>query len=115
MPSESPSDEPVSVVVTQQMRHRQLPVTVAVHPRERAREQLQPAEGQVLVQAAVHVVGLHAELDQLRGHAMRRGRGVLVHEAAGVGDERDVERLGDGSGELHPQLLRQLPDDLRRA
>ena len=52
-------------------------------------------ERHVLVEAAVDARHVDAGLDQLGGHQVRARAGVLVHEAAGVGDQPDVERLGD--------------------
>ena len=42
-------------------------------------------------------------------------RGVLVGEAPGVGDQPDVERLGDRRRQIDVEPAHQIPDDLGRA
>jgi hypothetical protein len=85
---------------------------VALHRRQRPLEQLQPPEGQVLVELAVHLVRLDSRRDQLRRHLVRHRRRVLVHEPAGVGHEPNVQRLRDLRREVRVQLLRQPPHHL---
>src|SRR5262245_46133483 len=67
---------------------------------ERAREQLQLRELDGLVDLLEHRVHVGAGVDELCGKPQRLRRRVRVLEAAGVGDERDVERLGDFRREL---------------
>ena len=82
---------------------------------EGLRQQLELLDRGVLVEAAIDVVDLHPRLDQSRGHPVGTGVGVLVHELAGVGDQRDVEGVGDLRSQLHAEQARQVVDDLRRA
>ena len=71
---------------------------------ERAREQLQLREGDVLVDVLEDPVDVGAGLDQVGRHPQGlRGR-VRVLEAPRVGDEGDVERLGDLGRELDAEL-----------
>jgi hypothetical protein len=102
-------------VAALEARDREHAGVVAAHARERALEQVQPAFRQVLVQAPVDLVRLDPGPDQLGRHQMRVRRRVLVHEAAGVGDEPDVERLRHLRRDLRAQLLRDPPHDLGRA
>ena len=53
-----------------------------------------------------------AGVDELGRHHVRAHAGVLVHELAGVGDEADVERLGDLHRGLDAQRAHQVPHDL---
>ena len=53
-----------------------------------------------------------AGLHELRGQAQRLGCRVRVLKAAGVRDERDVERLGDVRGELDVQLVEEVAQHL---
>ena len=71
--------------------------------------------GHVLVDAAVDVVDIDADVDEIGGHQVGGAPGVLVHEAPGVGDEPDVERLGDHPGRRHAELAHEFPHDLRGA
>jgi hypothetical protein len=57
-------------------------------------------------------VDVDAGLDQVGGHLVRARAGVLVHELARVGDEPDVERLGDRLRRAHAQARHQVPDHL---
>ena len=57
-----------------------------------------------------------AGLDQLGGHHVGARPRVLVHEAAGVGDQPDVQRLGDRLRRpVDAESVHQVPDDLGRA
>ena len=56
-----------------------------------------------------------AGLDQLGRHQVRARPGVLVHEPAGVGDQPDVQRLGDRDRRRDAEAVHQVPDDLGRA
>ena len=56
-----------------------------------------------------------ARLDQVGGHQVCARTGVLVHEASRIGDQADIQRLGDIHRGLHPQSVHQVPDDLRGA
>ena len=57
---------------------------------------------------------VRAGLDELGGHAQRLRRRVGVLETAGVGHDRDVERLGDVGRQLDAQLLEEVAEDLSR-
>ena len=73
---------------------------------ERAREQLQLRELHRLVHLLEDRVHVGAGLDELGGEPQRLRRRVRVLEAARVGDERDVERLGDLGRELDAELAK---------
>lgn len=90
-------------------------VVVASHLGQAAGEQRQLSVRHALIHAAVDLVHVDARLDQVGGHQMSTRAGVLVHEAAGVGDQPDVERLGDVDGRLHAQAVHQVPHDFGRA
>ena len=90
-------------------------LVVAAHVAQGAREQLELAQRHALVEAAVDPVHVDAGGDELGGHDVGGGAGVLVHEAPGVGDQPDVERVGDRRGGLHAQAAHEIPDDLRGA
>ena len=53
-----------------------------------------------------------AGIDQARGHAQRARAGRALLEAAGVGDQGDVEGLGDLGLELDPERLEEVEQDL---
>ena len=91
------------------------PALVDLRALERSREQLQLREGDVLVDALEDTVDVGARLDELRRQPQRlRGR-VRVLEAPRVGDDRDVERLGDRRGDqLDVELGEQVAEDLAR-
>src|SRR3954453_15489601 len=91
-------------IPTRQRGERYGAVVVAGNALERAREQQQPLGWKILEEPPVHLVGRDPRLDQLSGHAVGRGRGVLVHEPPGVGDEPDVEGVGNRRRELRTQL-----------
>ena len=96
-------------VVAQEVRDDDLPSLEHPRPVERAREQLQLRELDVLVHALEHTVHVGARLHEVGREPQRlRGR-VRVLEAPGVGDERDVEGLGD----LGRQLDAELAEDVR--
>ena len=78
------------------------------HPRalERAGEQLELRELDRLVDLLEDLVHVGAGLDELGGEPQRLRRRVRVLEAAGVGDERDVERLGDLGRQLDAELAK---------
>ena len=71
---------------------------------ERAREQLQLRELDRLVHLLEHRVHVGPGLDELGREPQRLRRRVRVLEAAGVGDERDVQRLRDLRRELDTEL-----------
>ena len=102
-------------VVARQARERQAAVVEALHAAQRAREQRELGLGHAFVQAPVDLVHVDAGLDQVGGHDMRGGAGVLVHEAPRVGDEADVERLGHLLRERDVERAREVPHDLRGA
>ena len=88
-PSESVSCAPVClVVVLDEVGDRDRAVVVALDARQRALEQLQAAEGQVLVEAAVDLVRL-ARPASISSAAMRCASGVVFSymNLPGVGDE----------------------------
>ena len=102
-------------VVTAEHGDRQLPVVVAANVCERAPEQLELGVRHALVQPPVDLVDVDARGDQVRRHQMRARPGVLVHELAGVGDDGDIEGLGDLPRRVHAERVHQIPDDLGRA
>jgi len=59
-------------------------------------------------------VDVGAGLDELRGEPERLRRRVRVLEAAGVGDEPDVQRLRDRRCERHLERTEDVAHDLRR-
>ncbi len=82
-------------VLPQERRDDQAPAFVDHRPVERACEQLQLRERDVLVDALEHPLDVGAGLDELGGEPKRlRGR-VRVLEPAGVRHDGDVEGLGD--------------------
>ena len=100
------------VVLAREVGDREQAAVVALDGAQAARQQLELAVRDALVQAPVDRVHVDARADQLGGHDVRVRAGVLVHEAARVGDQADVERLGDRLRELHAEALHQVPDDL---
>jgi hypothetical protein len=60
-------------------------------------------------------VDVDPAVDQLGRHQVRARAGVLVHELAGVGDQADVERLGDLLRRRDAEPVHQVPQDLGRA
>ena len=77
------------------MRDDDLAALEHLRPLERPREELQLRELDVLVDALEDAVDVGARLDEIGREPQRLRRRVRVLEAARVGDERDVERLGD--------------------
>ena len=104
-----------AVVLEREVRDGQQPAVVALDVREPARQQLELALRHALVEAAVDPVPVDAAVEQRGRHLVRARAGVLVHEAARVGHQADVERLADRRRELHAELLHQVPDHLGRA
>ncbi len=102
-------------VLRAQRRDRELPVVEALQLREREREQRELAQRHALIEPAVDAGHVDARLDQLGGHEVRTRPRVLVHEAAGVGDQPDVQGLGDRRRGAHVEPVHQVPHDLRRA
>ena len=98
-----------------ELGHREPPAVVAGHLGEPAGQQRELAVGHALVHAAVDLVHVDPSRDQVGRHQVRPRSGVLVHEATGVGDETDVERLRDVQRGLHPEPLHEVPHDLGRA
>ena len=114
MPSDRLSSAPALLVVLGGLMKEivRRPLVEPLDPAQHAGEQLDLPERHVLVEPAKHVVHVHAQLDQLGSHAMGlRGR-VRVLEAAGVGHERDVERLRDLRRQLHAEVLGEAEEDL---
>ena len=96
IPSEYGSSAPTSAKSrAQEVRDDEPAALVELRALERAREQLQLRELHRLVDVLEDPVDVGAGLDQLGGEPQRLRRRVRVLEAAGVGDEPDVERLGD--------------------
>ena len=96
IPSEYGSSAPTAAkVVLQQVRDDEPAALEELRPLECAREQLQLGELHRLVDVLEDAVNVRAGLDELRGEPERFRRRVRVLEAAGVGDETDVERFGD--------------------
>ena len=93
-------------VAPQQVRDDEPPAVVDLRPLERAREQLQLRELDRLVDALEDALDVDARLDELGREPERLRRRVRVLEAAGVGDERDVERLGDRGRQRDVELAR---------
>ena len=103
-------------VVARQVGEREQPAVEALDVGQAAREQLELALRDALVQAPVDRVRVDPAGDQLGRHLVRARAGVLVHEAAGVGDQADVQRLGDRrASPRRPSSLHQVPHHLRRA
>ena len=102
IPSEYGSAAPtVGEVAAQQIGDDDPPALVHSGALERPREQLQLRELHRLVDALEDLVHVRAGLDEVGGEPQRLRRRVRVLEAARVGDECGVERLGD---------LRRQPD-----
>ena len=102
----------VDEVLARQMGQRDRAAVVALDGRKRTAEQGEPARRQPLVQHPMDALRLDARLDQLGRHHVRARRRVLEHELARVGDEPDVERVGDRRRDLGAELLGELVDDL---
>ena len=71
---------------------------------ERARDELELGEGDVLVHALEDAVDVGPRLHELGGETKCLGRRVRVLEATRVGDDGDVERLGDRRREAEAEL-----------
>ena len=99
---------------SEQVRDHDPAAFVDVRPFERPREQLQLGELNGLVDALEHAVDVGSGLHELRREPERLRRGVRVLEAAGVGDEGDVERLGDVRGQLDVQFAEEIAKHLAR-
>ena len=116
IPSEYGSAAPTSAKSrAEQVRDHDPPAFVDLRPLERAREQLQLRELNRLVDALEDAVDVGAGLDELGREPERLRRRVRVLEAAGVGDERDVERLGDVRGQLDAELAEEIAERPRRS
>ena len=72
---------------------------VDLRPLERARDELELREGDVFVDVLEDAMEVRARFDELRGQAERLLGRVRVLEPAGVGDERDEQRLCDAQRE----------------
>ena len=103
------------VVLEREVGHGEQPAVVALDVREPARQQLELALRDALVEAAVDRVHVDPALDQLGRHLVGARAGVLVHEAPGVGHHADVQRLGDLLRHLDVEALGQVPHHLGRA
>ena len=103
-------------VVAGQVGQRDRAVVEALDPRRaRGRAAGRARTGSPSYRRRWISAGDDARLDQLGRHVVRLGRRVVEHELAGVGDQPDVERLGDRLGQLGAELLAELEDDLGRA
>ena len=100
------------IVLRGQRRERELAVVEATHVAERARHQRELLGRDVLVQRAVDALDVDAGFDQVRGHEVRARAGVLVHEAAGVGDQADVEGFDGGGRGRDAERVHEVPHDL---
>src|SRR5437764_4538648 len=98
----------VGEVRPQQVRDDDATAFVHLRPLERAREQLELCELHRLVHALEHAMHVGAGLDELGGKAERLRRRVGVLVAARVGDERDVEWLGDDRLQIDITLDQQV-------
>ena len=99
-------------VVAEEIRDDDPAALVELGALERAGEQLQLRELHRLVDVAEDVVHVGAGLDELGREPQRLRRRVRVLEAAGVGDETDVERLGDLRRERNVERAEDVADDL---
>ena len=57
---------------------------------------------------------IRPRLHQLGGQAQRLGRRVRVLKPPGIGDQRDVERLGDVRRQLDAELAEEIAQHLAR-
>ena len=115
IPSEYGSSAPTSSKsLAHEVGDEQPPALVELRAVERARQQLQLRELHRLVDVAEDAVHVGARLDQLRREPERLRRRVRVLEPSRVGDEPDVERLGDLGRQLHAELPEQVAHDLGR-
>ena len=101
-------------VVAQEVRDDDLAALEHLRALERAREQLQLRELDVLVHALEDAVHVGARLDEIGREPERLRRRVRVLEAARVGDERDVERLGDLRRQRDAELAEHVREHLAR-
>ena len=101
-------------VVLPQVRDDEPAARVHLRPLERAREELQLRELDVLVDGLEDLVPVGAGLDQVGREPKRLRARVRVLEASGVGDERDVERLGDLGRDLDAEVGEEVGHDLAR-
>jgi hypothetical protein len=79
---------------------------------DRPRDEVELLDWDALVQAPVDVVDVDPGLDQLGRHAVGVRARVLVHEAARVGHNRDVEGRRDVGRDLSAQEPREPVEDL---
>ena len=99
-------------VAAQEVRDHEPAALVDLGALQRPRQELHLRELDALVDVLEDLVHVRARLDELRRQPQRlRGR-VRVLEPPGVGDERDVERLGDVRRQLDAELAQQVADDL---
>ena len=94
------------------MRHDDPPPFEQLGALENAGEKLELRELDGLVDALEDGVEIGARVDELGGEPERLRSRVRVLEAAGVGDERDVERLRELRRQRHPELGENIPKHL---
>ena len=114
IPSEYGSTAPdVAEVVAEEVRDHEPASLVHLSTLERAREELQLGELDVLVDVLEDLVHVGPGLDELRRQPKRLRCRVRVLKAAGVGDERRVERLGELGRQIDAEraedIAQQLP------
>ena len=115
IPSEYGSTAPTSAKSSRsEVRDDEPAALVHLRPLERAREQLQLRELDALVDALEDLVHVGARLDELGREPERLRRRVRVLEAAGIGHERDVERLCQLGRQLDSELADDVPEHLAR-
>ena len=95
-----------------QVRDDDPAAVVDLRPLERPRQQLQLRELDRLVDTAEDALDVDAGLEQLGSEPKRLRRRVRVLKAPRVGDERDVDRLGELRRQRHAQLGEQVAHDL---
>src|SRR5207245_7499521 len=97
----------------QEVRDNELTALVHLGALERSREQLQLGELDVLVDTLEHAMNVRPRLDELCGETERLRRRARVLEASCIGDDRDVERLGDLGRQANVELGEDVPQNLR--
>ena len=85
----------IGEVGAQQVRDDEPPALEGARMLERAGEQLQLRELHRLVDVPEDLVHVRSRVDEVGGEPQGLRRRVRVLEAPGVGDDADVERLGD--------------------
>ena len=116
IPSEYGSSAPAALeVLALEVGDDHAPALEDLGVLERARDELELREGDVLVDALEDAVDVGPRLHELGGETERLRRRVRVLEATGVGDDGDVERLGDLRGEADAELAEEVARGSRRS